>query len=168
MVHNTNSRNEVSTWEWLSTRIFESTWVKKASKSDQKLKSHCTQWRIQDRDPGPLMLGVFDRWTPTVNTCILQTQIPQMSLHIELCPIEARDPISLYPPPPPPLSSRPFDFRKKNVPDEWTIWTLGLWARGWQGLRLENNKYVLKNVILWKQRMHRRTETRVCKFSGPD
>ena len=29
-------------------------------------------------------------------------------------------------------------------------------------------KYVLKKVILWKQRMHRRTETRVCKFSGPD
>ena len=27
-------------------------------------------------------------------------------------------------------------------------------------------KYVLKKVILWKQRMHRRTETRVCKFSG--
>ena len=29
-------------------------------------------------------------------------------------------------------------------------------------------QYVLKNVILWKQRMHQRTETRVCKFSGPD
>ena len=28
-------------------------------------------------------------------------------------------------------------------------------------------QYVLKNVILWKQRMHQRTETRVCKFSGP-
>ena len=29
-------------------------------------------------------------------------------------------------------------------------------------------KYVIKKVILWKQRMHQRTETRVCKFSGPD
>ena len=26
----------------------------------------------------------------------------------------------------------------------------------------------IKKVILWKQRMHRRTETRVCKISGPD
>ena len=25
-------------------------------------------------------------------------------------------------------------------------------------------KYVLKKVILWKQRMHQRTETRVCKY----
>ena len=24
----------------------------------------------------------------------------------------------------------------------------------------------LKKVILWKQRLHRRNETRVCKFSG--
>ena len=29
-------------------------------------------------------------------------------------------------------------------------------------------KYVLKKVILWKQRMHKRTETRVCTFFGPD
>ena len=29
-------------------------------------------------------------------------------------------------------------------------------------------KYVLKKVILWKQTLHQRTETRVCKFSGPD
>ena len=29
-------------------------------------------------------------------------------------------------------------------------------------------KYVLKKIILWKQRMHHRTETWVCKFSGPD
>ena len=28
--------------------------------------------------------------------------------------------------------------------------------------------YVLKKVILLKQRMHRRTKIRVCKFSGPD
>ena len=45
-------------------------------------------------DPGPLMLGVLDRWTPTVN--ILQTQIAQISFHIDLCPIEARYSISLY------------------------------------------------------------------------
>ena len=45
-------------------------------------------------DPGPLMLGVLDRWTLTVN--ILQTQIAQISFHIELCPIEARYSISLY------------------------------------------------------------------------
>ena len=44
-------------------------------------------------DPGPLMLGVLDRWTPTVN--ILQTQIAHISFHIELCPIEARYSISL-------------------------------------------------------------------------
>ena len=37
-------------------------------------------------DPGPLMLGVLDRWTPTVN--ILQAQIAQISFHI--------DSISLY------------------------------------------------------------------------
>ena len=29
-------------------------------------------------------------------------------------------------------------------------------------------KFVLKNVIPWKQRMHQRTETRMCKFSGSD
>ena len=40
------------------------------------------------------MLGVLDRWTPTVN--ILRTQIAQISFHIELCPIEARYSISLY------------------------------------------------------------------------
>ena len=45
-------------------------------------------------DPGPLMLGVLDRWTPTVN--VLQTLIAQISFHIELCPIEARDSISVY------------------------------------------------------------------------
>ena len=45
-------------------------------------------------DPGPLMLGVLDRWTPTVN--ILLTLIAQISFHIELCPIEARYSISLY------------------------------------------------------------------------
>ena len=28
-------------------------------------------------------------------------------------------------------------------------------------------KCVLKKVILWKQRMHQKSETRVCKFSGP-
>ena len=44
-------------------------------------------------DPGPLLLGVLDRWTPTVN--VLQTLISQISFHIELCPIEARDSISL-------------------------------------------------------------------------
>ena len=40
------------------------------------------------------MMGVLDRWTPTVN--VLQTLIAQISFHIELCPIEARDTISLY------------------------------------------------------------------------
>ena len=44
-------------------------------------------------DPGPLMLGVLDRWTPTVN--VIQTLIAQINFHIEQCPIEARDPISL-------------------------------------------------------------------------
>ena len=43
---------------------------------------------ISVADPGPLMLGVLDRWTPTV--------IAQISYHIELCPIEAKDSISLY------------------------------------------------------------------------
>ena len=28
--------------------------------------------------------------------------------------------------------------------------------------------YVLKKGILWKQRLHQRTETRVCIFPGPD
>ena len=45
-------------------------------------------------DPGPLMLGVLDRWTPTVN--VLQTLIAQISYHIELCPVEAKVSISLY------------------------------------------------------------------------
>ena len=31
-------------------------------------------------DPGPLMLGVLDRWIPTVN--VLQTLIAQISFHI--------------------------------------------------------------------------------------
>ena len=57
-------------------------------------------------DPGPLMLGVLDRWTPTVN--VLQTLIAQISFHIELCPIEARDSISLYTTP---LSIWPSGFR---------------------------------------------------------
>ena len=33
---------------------------------------------------------------------------------------------------------------------------------------LEKGQYVLRKVILWKQILHRRNETRVCKFSGPD
>ena len=45
-------------------------------------------------DPGPLMLGVLDRWTPTAN--ILLTLIAEISFHIELCSIEARYSISLY------------------------------------------------------------------------
>ena len=45
-------------------------------------------------DPGPLMLGVLDRWTPTV--IVLQTLIAQISFHVELCPTEARGSISLY------------------------------------------------------------------------
>ena len=45
-------------------------------------------------DLGPLMLGVLERWTPTVN--ILLTLIAQINFHIELCPIEARYSISLY------------------------------------------------------------------------
>ena len=49
-------------------------------------------WTVAD--PGPLMLGVLDRWTPTVN--ILLTLIAQISFHIELSPIEARYSISLY------------------------------------------------------------------------
>ena len=57
-------------------------------------------------DPGPLMLGVLDRWTPTAN--VLQTQIPQNSFHIELCPLEAKDSISLYTTP---LSIWPSGFR---------------------------------------------------------
>ena len=40
------------------------------------------------------MLGVLDSWTPTVN--VLQTLIAQISFHIELCPIQARDSASLY------------------------------------------------------------------------
>ena len=45
-------------------------------------------------DPGQLMLGVLDRWTPTVN--VLHTLIAQISFRIELCHIEARGSISLY------------------------------------------------------------------------
>ena len=44
-------------------------------------------------DPGPIMLGVLDIWTPTVN--ILLTLIAQINFHIELCPIEARYSIRL-------------------------------------------------------------------------
>ena len=40
------------------------------------------------------MLGVLDRWTPTVN--VLHTLIAQISFRIEVCPIEARGSISLY------------------------------------------------------------------------
>ena len=57
-------------------------------------------------DPGPLMLGVLGRWTPTVN--VLQTLIAQISFHIEMCPIEAKNSISLYTSP---LSIWPSDFR---------------------------------------------------------
>ena len=80
-----------------------------------------TTTTIAVADPGPLMLGVLDRWTPTVN--ILQTQIAQISFHIELCPIEARYSISLYTTP---LSSwlsgfadfffNLFCLKKANVP----------------------------------------------------
>ena len=52
------------------------------------------------------MLGVLDRWTPTVN--ILPKLIAQISFHIELCPIEARYSISLYTTP---LSIWLSDFR---------------------------------------------------------
>ena len=30
------------------------------------------------------------------------------------------------------------------------------------------DKYVPKKGIIWKQRLHQRTETRVCIFPGPD
>ena len=50
--------------------------------------------RFQLADPGPLMLGVLDRWTPTVN--LLLTLIAQISFHIELYPIAAIYSISLY------------------------------------------------------------------------
>ena len=53
-----------------------------------------TGGRLSVADPGPLMLGVLGRWTPTVN--ILLTLIAQISFHIELCPMEARYSISLY------------------------------------------------------------------------
>ena len=56
-------------------------------------------------DPGPLMLGVLEWWTPTVN--VLQTLI-EIGFHIELYPIEARDSISLYTTP---LSIWPSGFR---------------------------------------------------------
>ena len=49
------------------------------------------------------MLGVLDRWTLTVN--ILQNA---NQFHIELCPIEARDSISIYTTP---LSIWPSGFR---------------------------------------------------------
>ena len=57
-------------------------------------------------DPGPPLLGVLDRWTPTVN--VLQTRIAQISYHIELCPVKAKDSISLYTTP---LSIWPSGFR---------------------------------------------------------
>ena len=63
-------------------------------------------------DPGPLMLWVLDRWTPTVN--ILQTQIAQISFHIELCPIKARYSISLY----------------TKIQDAWLAEFMGLQAVG--------------------------------------
>ena len=68
------------------------------------------------------MLGVLDRWTPTVN--VLQTLIAQISFHKEVCPIEAIGSISLYITP---LSIWPSGFRdffhfilfkKVNVPSE--------------------------------------------------
>ena len=66
------------------------------------------------------MLGLLDRWTPTLN--VSQTLIAQISFHIELCPIEERDLFSLYTTP---LSNWPSGFRyiffwfiKANVPGE--------------------------------------------------
>ena len=41
------------------------------------------------------MLGVLDRWTPTVN--VLQTLIAQISFHIELCPLEAETQLAYIP-----------------------------------------------------------------------
>ena len=100
-----------------------------SSNSDQRQIDYAVQcksepaWCISVADPGPLMLGVLDWWTPTVN--VLQTLITQISFHIELYPIEARDSISLYTTP---LSIWPSGFRdfffhfnlskKANVPDE--------------------------------------------------
>ena len=52
------------------------------------------------------MLGVLDRWTPTVN--VLQTLIAQISYNIELCPIEAKYSIISYTTP---LSIWPSGFR---------------------------------------------------------
>ena len=43
------------------------------------------------------MLGVLDRWTPTVN--LLQTLIAQISFHIEMCPIEAIGQLAYIPHP---------------------------------------------------------------------
>ena len=75
------------------------------------LRNKKIKFSLPVADPGPLMLGVLDTWTPTVNTCILQTLIAQTSLHIKLCTIEARDPISLYRSP----EQLAFWFLRKNL-----------------------------------------------------
>ena len=62
---------------------------KLAIASDLVLIAHARSRSLNSvADPGPLMLGVLDRWTPTVN--VLHTLISQIRFHIELCPIEAR------------------------------------------------------------------------------
>ena len=73
---------------------------------DQNRRSVGTELGPTVADPGPLMLGVLDGLTPTVS--VLQTLIVHISFHIELCPIEARDSISLYTTP---LSIWPSGFR---------------------------------------------------------
>ena len=42
------------------------------------------------------------------------------------------------------------------------------WMPGYDDSQILNRYYVLKNVILWKQRMHQITVTRVCICSGPE
>ena len=68
--------------------------IKKKFNELEHETAYCMDEKLDSvADPGPLMLGVLDRCTPTVN--VLQTLIAQFSFHIELCPIEARDSISL-------------------------------------------------------------------------
>ena len=92
------------------------------------------------------MLGVLDRWTPTVN--VLQTLIAQISFHIELCPLETGDSTSLYTTL---LSICPSGFRllfffffiffclkKANVPGDDQF---GSHVRGWDNHK-ENKKHL--------------------------
>ena len=88
-------------YTWHVNNSFYPSFARKKSNRSCSIRNYAKVFRhssafalVAVADPGPLMLGVLDRWTTTVK--VLQTCIAQINYHKEMCPIEAKDSISRY------------------------------------------------------------------------